>query len=55
VRLGRRSTAGAMSTVLYDSELGDGAVLGDLSLLMKGESLPAATRWLGIPVREDRT
>jgi non-ribosomal peptide synthetase-like protein len=55
VRLGRRSTVGAMSTVLYDTELGDGATLGDLSLMMKGESLPEETRWLGIPVREDRT
>ena len=55
VRLGRRSTVGAMSTVLYDTELGDGASLGDLSLVMKGESLPAGTRWFGIPVREDRT
>jgi non-ribosomal peptide synthetase-like protein len=55
VRLGSRSSMGAMSTVLYDAELGDGAALGDLSLLMKGESLPAGTRWLGIPVREDRS
>ena len=33
-----------------DSLLGDGAALGDLSLVMKGESLPEGTRWLGIPV-----
>ena len=28
-----------------------GAALGDLSLLMKGETLPAATSWEGIPAR----
>jgi non-ribosomal peptide synthetase-like protein len=55
VRIGRRCAVGAMSTVLYDAELGDGASLGDLSLLMKGETLPEGTRWLGIPVREDRS
>ena len=26
-----------------------GSELGDLSLLMKGETLPAETRWEGIP------
>ncbi|HEX4046277.1 MAG TPA: peptide synthetase, partial [Elusimicrobiota bacterium] len=55
VRLGRRCSVGAMSTVLHDAELGEGASLGDLSLLMKSESLPDGTRWLGIPVREDRS
>jgi non-ribosomal peptide synthetase-like protein len=54
VRLGRRSAVGAMSTLLYDAELGEGASIGDLSLLMKGENLPDGTRWLGIPLREDR-
>ncbi len=28
-----------------------GAALGDLSLLMKGEMLPAGTAWEGIPAR----
>ncbi len=55
VMLGRRCTVGAMSTVLYDAKLGDGASLGDLSLLMKGETVPEGTRWFGIPVREDRS
>jgi hypothetical protein len=35
--------------VLYDSVIGPGATLKSLSLLMKGEQLPAETRWQGIP------
>jgi hypothetical protein len=38
-----------MSVVLYDSHMQHGAVLGPLSLLMKGEIVPPATRWHGIP------
>jgi non-ribosomal peptide synthetase-like protein len=51
VRIGNRCSVGAMSTVLYDTKMEDGAVLGDLSLMMKGETLPAGTRWHGIPAR----
>jgi amino acid adenylation domain-containing protein len=40
---------GAGSLVLYDARLEEGAALGDLSLLMKGETLPARTSWQGIP------
>ncbi|HEV3259123.1 MAG TPA: Pls/PosA family non-ribosomal peptide synthetase [Gemmataceae bacterium] len=49
VRIGNRCTVGAGSTVLYDSHMGDGSSLEDLSLLMKGEALPAGTAWTGIP------
>jgi non-ribosomal peptide synthetase-like protein len=49
VGIGARCAVGATSTVLYDSRMEAGAALGDLSLLMKGESLPAGTRWHGIP------
>ncbi len=42
---------GAMSLILYDSIIGEGASVGDLSLVMKGESLPANTSWTGIPGR----
>ena len=38
-----------MSVVLYDSEIERGAVVGPLSLLMKGETLASGTRWHGIP------
>jgi non-ribosomal peptide synthetase-like protein len=44
-------TVGAGSLVLYDTCMEEGASLGDLSLLMKGETLPARTRWHGIPAR----
>jgi hypothetical protein len=39
--------------VLYDTRLEEGAALGDLSLLMKGETLPAWTSWEGIPARPE--
>ena len=45
----KAATIGSMSLVLYDTEMGDGSSLGQLSLLMKGESLPPGTRWEGIP------
>jgi non-ribosomal peptide synthetase-like protein len=51
IKLGRGCSVGTGSLVLYDSEIGDGAVLGSCSLLLKGESLPAGTRWEGIPAR----
>ena len=42
---------GAMSLVLYDTQIREGASVGDLSLVMKGESLPSNTSWTGIPGR----
>jgi len=42
---------GAGSLVLYDTRMETGAALGDLSLLMKGEVLPAGTAWEGVPAR----
>jgi non-ribosomal peptide synthetase-like protein len=51
VVIGRGCTVGPRSVVLYDTELEEGAELGALSLVMKGEVLPAATRWNGIPAR----
>ncbi|AMJ65175.1 Pls/PosA family non-ribosomal peptide synthetase [Hymenobacter sp. PAMC 26628] len=49
LRIGRYATVGTSSVVLYDSVIGPGATLKSLSLLMKGETLPANTRWQGIP------
>lgn len=51
VRIGARCAVGTMSTVLYSTHMEDGSCLEDLSLLMKGETLPAGTRWRGIPAR----
>ncbi|MEA2930310.1 MAG: hypothetical protein QOG38_2738 [Hyphomicrobiales bacterium] len=52
LRIADGCTIGNMSIVLYDTRMEEGAVLGPLSLLMKGEVQPAATRWHGIPTVE---
>ncbi|HEU4395010.1 MAG TPA: hypothetical protein VFS92_05545, partial [Planctomycetota bacterium] len=49
LRIGERCTVGAWSVVLYDAVLEDGSRLDALSLAMKGERLPAGTRWSGVP------
>jgi non-ribosomal peptide synthetase-like protein len=49
VRIGDGCSVGNMAVVLYDGQMHAGAVLGPLSLLMKGEVVPSATRWHGIP------
>jgi non-ribosomal peptide synthetase-like protein len=49
LRVGRGCEIGAASVVLYDSEMEDGSRLDALSLLMKGEVLPADTAWAGSP------
>jgi non-ribosomal peptide synthetase-like protein len=51
VTVGASCTVGSRAVVLYDTELGQGAELDSLSLVMKGESLPAGSRWRGIPAR----
>lgn len=42
---------GDASMILYDTVMEKNATLGSLSLLMKGERLPANTRWEGIPAQ----
>jgi non-ribosomal peptide synthetase-like protein len=49
LKIGNGCTVGNMSVVLYDTQMGPGAVLGPLSLLMKGETMPRGCRWHGIP------
>jgi len=51
VRIGRRCCIGAGAHLQYNTEMLDGSYLGDMSLLMKGETLPAGTRWHGIPAQ----
>jgi non-ribosomal peptide synthetase-like protein len=53
LRLGDGCTLGPWAVVLYDTEMNDGSSLGALSLLMKGEALPARTAWQGIPARRE--
>jgi non-ribosomal peptide synthetase-like protein len=50
LRVGADCEIGAQSIVLYDTEMKDGARLGALSLLMKGEVLPAGRVWVGSPL-----
>ena len=49
VHLGRGVTVGSGATVLYDSVVGDWARLGPLTVVMKGESIPGNTEWVGAP------
>jgi non-ribosomal peptide synthetase-like protein len=49
LRIDDGCSVGNMSVVLYGSHMQHGALLGPLSLLMKGEIVPPATRWHGIP------
>ena len=53
VEIGAGCNVGCLAVVLYDTKMENGSSLGDLSLLMKGESLPAHTRWEGIPARPE--
>ncbi len=49
-----RASIGPAAYLLPDSRVGEGAVVGDLSLVMRGETLHSGRRWRGIPVRDDR-
>ncbi|MDM0110923.1 amino acid adenylation domain-containing protein [Variovorax sp. J22R133] len=49
VDIGSRVNIGPRSTVLYGAVVHDGAQLGPLTLVMKGESIPPASRWSGNP------
>jgi non-ribosomal peptide synthetase-like protein len=46
-----RATIGSLAVVLYDAEIGEDAQLGDLSVVMKGETLPPGTSWEGSPAK----
>ncbi|TFW28457.1 Pls/PosA family non-ribosomal peptide synthetase [Massilia horti] len=49
VDIGSRVYMGPRSAVLYSAQVGDNARLGPLTLVMKGEHIPAATSWAGCP------
>jgi non-ribosomal peptide synthetase-like protein len=49
VHVGQGVMVGALSTVLYDTHIGDYARLRPLTVVMKGEALPAHTQWAGAP------
>ncbi|QEL15028.1 Pls/PosA family non-ribosomal peptide synthetase [Limnoglobus roseus] len=49
IEIGPGATVGGWTLILYDTVVEAGTVVEDLSLVMKGEVLPADTRWAGIP------
>jgi non-ribosomal peptide synthetase-like protein len=49
--VGNDVTIGSGSTVLYDTKIGDGVIIGPLTLVMKGEELPANSDWVGSPAQ----
>jgi non-ribosomal peptide synthetase-like protein len=49
VNLGRGASLGCKSIVLYDSAVGENTFVDALSLIMKGEHIPANTEWRGVP------
>ena len=51
VKIGARTSVGAGTIILYDSELGDDTNIEALSLVMKGERLAPGTDWTGSPVK----
>ncbi|MGC9221325.1 MAG: Pls/PosA family non-ribosomal peptide synthetase [Solirubrobacteraceae bacterium] len=50
VHMGAQATLGPSSVTLPDTVIGDGTVVGGRSIVMRGEELPAASRWHGAPV-----
>ncbi len=54
VTIGSRVYMGPRSAVLYSAVVGDNAKLGPLTLVMKGEHIPAASSWLGCPAAPAR-
>ncbi|WP_406269297.1 amino acid adenylation domain-containing protein [Nocardia sp. NBC_00881] len=50
VALGAGATLGPHCVALPASALGDGATIGPASLVMRGDTVPASTRWWGNPI-----
>jgi non-ribosomal peptide synthetase-like protein len=51
ITIGEGCSVGNMAVVLYNTQMHAGSSLGPLSVLMKGEGLPARSRWYGIPTQ----
>ena len=54
IDVGNGVTLGPGSTILYDTRVGDYAQLGPLTVVMKGEAIPAASQWIGSPAEPTR-
>ncbi len=55
VKIGAGTSIGSAAVVLYDTVIGPDTIVEPLSLIMKGERLPAATRWIGSPAEGHHT
>ena len=53
VDIGKECSVGGMSVVLYDSKMENSSILEPLSVLMKSETLPANTRFVGAPAAKN--
>lgn len=51
IEIGKGASVGALTTVLYDTRIGDYAQLGVLTIIMKGEGIPPNTQWAGAPAQ----
>ncbi|MFP5391171.1 MAG: Pls/PosA family non-ribosomal peptide synthetase [Gammaproteobacteria bacterium] len=54
VTIGSKVYMGPRSAVLYSASVGDNARIGALTLVMKGEHIPPATSWSGLPAAPER-
>jgi len=54
IEVGKCVTLGPGSTILYDTHVGDYARLGPLTVVMKGETIPGASEWIGSPAQPAR-
>jgi non-ribosomal peptide synthetase-like protein len=54
VTIGERVYMGPRASVLYSAVVGDNARLGALTLVMKGEHIPANGNWAGCPAAPAR-
>ncbi len=50
LKINNNCSIGNMSVILYDTEIGSNSYVAPLSLVMKGDTLPASSEWLGIPI-----
>ncbi len=54
ITIGDRCSVGTYSVILCESELKHDSHIGDLSLVMKGETIPSHTYWAGSPAQIDQ-
>jgi non-ribosomal peptide synthetase-like protein len=51
ITIGKGVTIGTAAVILYDTQIKDYAQIGPLTLIMKGETLPAHSIWNGAPAQ----